>query len=142
MHNVFGNKLLEDSCLWLVARWGTGTSATLRLFRNDLEPTPATEVAEFLEANWGGYTPISLLNQLAVPTLAQDGDWESTTAKFVFVPPAIGVGNRIYGCYITLGGFLEAAQRFVQPFDMVPGANALRIRVNPHVKSGSLFEVT
>lgn len=142
MPNVFSNRVILASLEWLLSRWNVPGGLVLRLFRNDLEPTPASVVGDFLECNFAGYTSIAVGTLLSAPTLVQDGEYESTTAKFTYQPLAVGTGNNVYGLYVTLDGLLEASQRFPEPIVMQPGSAPIRIRVNPHVKSGSLFEIT
>jgi hypothetical protein len=138
---VISNPLLQEAAAWLKSRWESAP-AVLRLFRNDLEPTPASVAADFLEANYFPYQVVLLgPGGFSAPTMAADGDWEITTPVYTFPTANSAPGNRIYGAYITLNGAVEAAQRFDTPLDLIPGAAPFRIRVNPHIKSGSLFQV-
>jgi len=141
MLKIFHDAELEAALTWLVDRWSAPTPAVLRLFRNDFQPSPATLAGSFLEANFVGYNPVLLTDQLTVPAKVQDGFWESLSDLYAFTPPAAPPGNIIYGAYLTLDGVAVASARFDQPITMNPGFPPFRIRLRVSSKSESLFQV-
>jgi len=139
MHSGFSNFILEAEANWLRDRWSVGLGATLRLFRNDFQPSPGSQLLDFQECNWPEYSPVLLLNQLGPVTLSTVGNYSCSSPIFIFIPPAGGVGNNVYGAFIRKENNVEAFQRFNEPIAMVPGATPFKIRLIASTKSGSLF---
>jgi len=138
---VFTNAELSAALQWLIDRWGVLPGAVLRLFRNDLEPTPASVAVDFVEANFPGYSPVLLAGEMTGPIKAADGHYESLTNQYTFFPPASGSGNVIFGGYVTLDGVAVAADRFPEPIPMTIGSPPFRLRMRVSTKSESLFEL-
>lgn len=133
---------LEAVLTWLVGRWGGDPGATLRLFRNDLEPTPSTTLSAFLEANFLGYAPVLLAGDLTAPAKAETGVWESLSDLHTWFPPASGSGNMIFGAYVVFGGQAVASGRFGAAIPMEVGGVPLSVRLCVTTKSESFFLVS
>lgn len=136
---IVTNPELQDELQWRIDRWGGNPGATLRLFRNDLEPTPATNAGDVLEANFLGYSPVLLMGQLGAPTLIAAGEYESITPAFQFQPPASGPGNMIYGFYIYFGAQVVGISRFLEPVPLEIGGQLLSLRLRVRSVSESVY---
>lgn len=136
---IFCNVELLAIGNWLRDRWNGSTGATLRLFRNDFEPGPESVQADFLEANFSGYTPQLLEGQLSDWSKIENGFYQSVATPKIFLPPATGPGNMIYGVFVLYGGEAVAANRFDEPLPMETGGSAFSVRLKINVKSESLF---
>jgi len=136
--------VVTDQCLPQVLElvrvdWAPDPRPTLRLFRNDFEPAPASEDVDFVEADWPGYTTFFLGGDLAAPLKAADGHWSCQSSQYEYQPPASGLGNTVYGWYVTRTGLVLAAQRFEVPLIMAPGSPPFRLQLLLYAKSESLF---
>lgn len=88
---------------------------TLRLFSNDIEPTPATETEDYDELVVDGYAPVAL-DEWGKPYLDDDsvGCVDHPLISFSMGPGA--PGDAVYGYFVTdLNGYWLVAQRFRSP---------------------------
>jgi len=138
---IFCNVELEAALAWLRGRWNGNPGAQFRLFRNDLDPGPQSALADFVEANWIGYQEKLLMGTLPAPVKVADGHYETVTPLMVFSPPTAGIGNMVYGGYVTFGGAAVAAERFPAPITMGIGSVPFAVRLRVSTKSESLFVV-
>jgi len=91
----------------LVGAW----SCTVRLYKNDYTPTDTDTVANYVEADFNGYSA-----QAAVGWSAATGDGLgrafTQATQLVYTKAAGGTTNQIYGYYVTdAGGNLLWAER-------------------------------
>ena len=91
------------------------------LFSNDIDPTPATMLPEFLEANFSGYSPFDLTDQFAAPIREVDGEYV-LTGNTGFFGCESGT-QTIYGGYIHDGVDVKLSQRFDNPLDLTAGSS-------------------
>lgn len=87
----------------------------LKLYKNDLSPVATTELSDFQEADFSGYSEKTLLRtEWQGPTIV------SGEARLVYSTPqewTVGaVGNTIYGYYVTgkSTGYLLWTERFAR----------------------------
>src|SRR5438132_1401876 len=81
---------------FLTAIVGTYTNMQLHLFKNNYTPVEGSTVANFTEADFGGYAAVSLSN--AVQTVDHVA-WDAITWTRTGTPT-----NTIYGAYVTDNG--------------------------------------
>lgn len=99
---------------------------TLRLFENDLTPTPATVLADVTEATYAGYVAASLVGQWGAAAFVVDGLYQSLTGPHTFAAPTAG-SQLIYGWFINVGTTLQHIQRFNAPVTMSVGGPVLQL---------------
>lgn len=102
---------------------------TLRLFTNNFQPTPGTNVAQFSEASFAGYARKNLASVFNAPVKVQDGAYSITSDPFSFLPAASSP-TMVQGWYIQdINNWLFAAQ-FLTPeavIDSVPIAFTIQL---------------
>ena len=136
---VVTNVMLPVALELLRSSWTPDPRPVLRLFRNDYEPVPQSEDTDFVECNWANYASVFLGGALAAPTKTAEGHWQIESNVFEFTAPTSGLGNPVFGWYVTLSGGILMAQRFTAALQMVPGAAPFRLRVTLSAKSESII---
>lgn len=112
---------------WALARGlESWTGFQMHLFQNNLDPDDDTVLADFTQASFSGYTPVTISFPLnGTITVAGEARLQASPANFQCAPTIV-VGNSIYGYYITQesGTQLIYSERFsAAPFLMdSPGA--------------------
>lgn len=131
---VASNPFLLDKITEL--RTELDADATLRLFKNDLTPTPATALAAFTEADFAGYAEVDMAGEWGAPFQVAAGHYTflSNTIRFDCT-----AGNQvIYGWYLISAGGLIVSRRFDAPYTVAPD-NPLLLVLKPSDWSRSLF---
>lgn len=136
---VIMNEELKAALTWLNNRWTGPPQVTVRLFRNDLEPTPANVQADFVEANYVNYNPILAAPFIFGPSKVADGHYEMSDSTYLYLAPPSGIGNLIYGAYLLFGGEVVAADRFPEAIPMQVGSAPFSLRLRVSIKSESIF---
>lgn len=90
---------------------------TLRLFANNITPTPATALSAFTEASYSGYAGISLASVFGSPTKIIDGEYQIQSTNLVFNGPATG-SQVVYGWYVSDGTGVQFSGLFSSPITM------------------------
>ena len=116
---------------------------TIRLFKNDYTPTPASLIADFTEADFTGYDPVSATGTL-FESVADDR-FERQHGVAVFAHTGVGAAQTIYGWYATgtvndpasgaqLGSKNEvmACERFAMPIVLEDAGDSIRIHYHEH----------
>lgn len=100
----------------------------IRLFKNDLTPTPDTVVADLTEADFDGYADFGPVVWGAVFT-NPDGYAEIVGGVAQFTDTGAVTPNTIYGYYATdaAGTGLFWAERFEDPITMDENADAILV---------------
>jgi len=100
---------INDELTAIIAMWLV-TGLTLRLFKNNVTPTDGDTVGTYVEADFGGYAPISVPD-FGSPAIA--GHVATTVAGLKTFTADGTSSNSIYGYYITRNsdGHLYWAQR-------------------------------
>ena len=101
----------------------------VRLFTNNIEPTPASVLADFTQATFTGYAASAAVSWDAVFTdllgnAVVRGDTET------FVATGTPTPETIYGYYLTKsggGGALVGSQRFTTPVNITLGGDGLTV---------------
>ena len=94
--------------------------AMLRLFKNNFQPTYASLLSDFLEANFTGYVPVALAGQFPTPRKQIDGLYACTTPSFTFTN-AGGSAQVLYGFYVSKGTNWYFGAAFPSPVILNPG---------------------
>lgn len=105
------------------------SSQTLRLFSNNLNPTPANVLTDFTEATYAGYAGVSLNGQFGAPTKVQDGEYQIASGTYTFNGPATG-SQTIYGWYISDGTGVNFSGVFPAPITMTSGVS-FTLQISP-----------
>lgn len=84
----------------LVAEDGPFDAPILKLFQNDIDPTPETVIGDLEEATFTGYADVNAL-AFGTPYYDIDGNAIVTAPSHEFVASGSGVANVIYGWYLT-----------------------------------------
>ena len=124
---VASNALLD-------ARAGTlrtllNSSHNLRLYSNNLTPTPANVLADFTEATFPGYSAVSLASQFGAQTKVQDGEYQIQSGTYTFTFTS-GSSQTVYGWYIDDGTNVKFSQIFAQSILMTTGVQ-FTLQVSP-----------
>lgn len=125
----------------LMDSWAATFSGALhvRLFKNNLTPTPDNVVGDFTESTFTGYAAISF------GSLGADGwtdtpiyQWAKTAGTYTFNGTG-GVNENVYGYYVTDGGGnLLFSHRFAGA-PLVCGVGGTSIQVNLTLVNQNLF---
>lgn len=106
-------------------------TTTIKLFQNDVEPTPDMVFADFTEADYTGYADIDVV---AVPVAWDEanGDAALSFEGCHFQPTGSATTNTIYGYYMITGlaafGGADSvlkAERFPAPIPMLGTMDAI-----------------
>lgn len=92
----------------------------LRLFANDLDPTPANVLADFAEASFAGYVPIVLSGLFTGPSKVQDGTYQVSLADQSF-GGITGANQYVHGWFIDDGTNVKISARFLAPILVTAG---------------------
>lgn len=109
-----------------------GTNLYVRLFKNNLTVTVATNLADLIEADYSGYAQFNSAAWSA-PAVASGDDVFILSPTIVFQKTAGVPTNLIYGYYVTIGTGVGAklwfAQNFPTPTNMVVATDQIPIQV-------------
>jgi hypothetical protein len=124
---VASNALLD-------ARAGTlrtllNSSHTLRLFKNNFTPTPASILSAFTQADFTGYASVSLASQFGAQTKIVDGEYQINSGTYTFTWTG-GSDQTVYGWYIDDGTDVKFSQTFPSAILMTTGVS-FTLQVNP-----------
>lgn len=123
------NLIVQRSLAWVIEQVVSG-DAYLRLYQNDITPTPANVVpADFQEADFGGYIPLSIATAFPPGVQVVAGRWRSRSAIQIWMPPATGT-QTIYGWFITVGPEVIFAARFAAPTIMASDSLPLALTID------------
>jgi len=121
--------MVKRSMAWVIEQVLLG-DAYLRLYQNDLTPTPANTVpADFQEADFGGYIPLPVASTFPPEVQVIAGRWRSRSAIQIWMPPATGM-QTIYGWFITVGPEVIFAARFAAPIIMASDSLPLALTID------------
>lgn len=88
---------------------------TIKLFQNDMTPSPGSVLGDFTVATFTGYATSGAI-VWAGPVNADDGTPELVGQRLIFTATDGAVTNTIYGYYaLDAGGGLLFAERFESP---------------------------
>lgn len=107
----------SNDFLKLIASYAVGKlngNCWLKLYTNNLPPTPANVLANFQEATFGGYFAQAVAGSFPGPNRAQDGEYASQSPEFSFSCGSAPT-NVIYGWYITDGSIVLLSSPFLLP---------------------------
>jgi len=139
---VVRNAELERLCEVLRLYYGhADQSPQLRLYRNDLPLTEELVTTDFVEANFIGYAPISLVDEWGAPVKSSDGVWSARTRVFTFPAPAVDPGNRIFGAFVTVNSEWVSAESFAAAIDVLPGGVGFSLRGLLTLRDDRSYEV-
>ena len=93
------------------------------LYYNDLEPTPANILSDFVEASFNGYAAFNLAGQFSTVLKQVDGEYYFTAQTSLFACES--GGQLLYGGYIHDGKNVKLSQRLMIRF------KCLRDRLSP-----------
>lgn len=130
MDVCFSNAVLFHLGLDLASYFNEdGAGATLRLFKNDVMPSPFATVADFEECDFFGYAPFTGMTNWFVNRDPFDGDvliFPDYVVNYQF--DASDPINTIFGWYLTDsgGGTLHAWGRFEDPPSTVVNEGSLQ----------------
>jgi len=132
---VLSNPLLDARAGTLATLLNSGH--TLRLFQNNLTPTPATSLGSFTESTFTGYAAVSLSGQFGSPTFVTDGQYQIASGTYTFSCTG-GSSQTIYGWYIDDGSNVKMSQRLDTPVTISSGGN-YTLQVRPQEISQSIL---
>jgi hypothetical protein len=90
---------------------GPLNAVTCHLYQNDVTPTSTSDVATFVEADYGGYATQPIV--WGATFMNPDGNAETNGESLQFQPSSSATPNSIYGYFVTdTGGALMFAERF------------------------------
>jgi hypothetical protein len=114
---VASDILLKQTCLNLQ---GLLAGSWLRLYYNNLPPSPENLQSNFSECYFGGYDPAPIAS-FTGPLKQQAGEWTLNSPNCIFKCTVLP-SQLVYGWYLTtpLGVLLSAP--FAAPVNMFPGA--------------------
>jgi len=95
------------------------TPGWLRLFKNFFTPAYASPFSAFTEANFSGYSPLSLSGAFADPAKQVDGLYASATSNFSWMNSGIAA-QMVYGYWISAGVNWYFAGTFASPINLLP----------------------
>lgn len=99
---------------------------TIRLFQNDHNPASTDTEADYVEADFGGYSGSQEL-AWGIPFVNGSGNGEVNAAQVEWNCDGTGSDNLIYGVYVTDGDDnLTYAERFDAPQTMAEAGDAIR----------------
>lgn len=105
----------------------------LHLYTNNYTPTPLDVPADYTEANYDTYQPLSIDGAFNAPVKLQDGLWGCRTNLITFPNPGAGGPFTIYGVYMTVVHAAQTkvllASRFPEPFTLEIGGDTLALRL-------------
>lgn len=140
MIGVAGNAQLARELMATVAT--LNANHNLRLFVNDVTPTPAMTAATFVEASFPGYVPVNLNNQWMVPMMEEDGKIVTMTGPHDFERTATGVTQLAYGAYVTdLSLSPVLAARFELPISFTNDGDTWQVAANYYAVSPCIILV-
>jgi hypothetical protein len=117
-------------------RWNT--LSTLRLFKNNFVPVPATALGAFVECNFDTYAPHVLTGTWTAISMVMSGQWQMLTGVYVYGTP-VSTGNTVYGYYVDDGTGVLQSQLFPVPIVFNVGAPPFALQVQDRESSESLF---
>lgn len=94
--------------------------ATLRLYRNDISPTPLTVMADFLEPTWVGYAPVALVG-LWPSALQVRPSWYQLKLPPQTYTVGSATAESCYGLFLERAGMLLYSEPFDIPFSVPIG---------------------
>jgi len=107
---------LERLTAFLAAVYAeVGDEADIRIFKNDITPTPSSVFADFVAGDYDGAAAITLT--MSAITQAPGGQAVSYSQMLSFVPTGSTTPNTGFGVFVFKGTVLIAAQRFTVPVD-------------------------
>lgn len=115
---------LLDSVLNVTAGWTGAGPTTIRLFSNVVTPTPNSALSDFTEANFTGYSDVTISSWTGAFWASQGAAFQMPGVTVVFAPASpYTVGQVIYGYFVqntpTSGpATLVGAENFPNPISM------------------------
>ena len=109
----------------------------LKLFVNNILPTPATPLGAFTEASFPGYLAADLAGAFGAPVKVQDGQYQIATGFFTFTCTA-APGQTVYGWWIDDAANVKMAQAFDSPVSIAVGSPYM-LQVQPQEISQSIL---
>lgn len=132
---VASNALLLDRATSLRTLLSTGI--TLRLFTAPSALSPATLLAAFTEANFGGYSGQSLAGDFGVPVKIQDGEYQINSSAKTFTCSG-SPSNTVLGLYLDNGTDVLYSSLFDSPISVSSGVT-FTVSISPQDWSLSII---
>ncbi len=109
------NYRLLESATWLYGQ--LQTDRQLRLFQNNVIPTPETVAADLQESTFPGYVAVPLVGKWRVPRKVKTGLYliDISPIQFTLGAPAV---QQVFGCYVTHLGSVDFVNQFDPPIDL------------------------
>lgn len=108
----------------------------MKLFKNDVTPTPSTVVGDLTEATFPGYASFTVVT-MGANFIDSAGRVCSNTGQHQFVCSGGGPLETIYGCYfVDTGGLLVMAARFDEPIEMLLDTDAILVDMQYTINPG------
>lgn len=109
----------------------TGSGCILRLFTNDFQPTPASAIADFIEATFTGYASQSLGTDWTAAAIISPGVARMNTSIRTFSFTGGSGSQTIYGFYAvnTAVTSLMFSKRFASPIVLSPTNTLIEMRI-------------
>jgi len=121
--------IVKRSMAWVIEQVLLG-DAYLRLYQNDMTPTPGNVVpADFQEADFENYVPLPVASAFPAEVQVVPGRWRSRSAIQIWMPPTTGT-QTIYGWFITVGPEVIFAARFASPIIMASDSLPLALTID------------
>jgi hypothetical protein len=105
---VASNDLLEERAQKLLERFESGCS--LRLFSNNLQPSPANRIGDFNEATFAGYGRKNMAGQWSIVRKQEDGRYTFVSTNQIFTGAVDAIGF-VYGWFLVIGGKVQFSAR-------------------------------
>jgi hypothetical protein len=119
----------------MIATGGILEAGKIHLYTNNLQPSPQTQLTDFVEADYVGYLAVAW-GAWGAPYIGIDGLAHATAPGIQFQPTDGTTPNTVYGFYATntAGTALIFSALFVQPVDLLDATYA--VIVEPDVIYG------
>jgi len=117
---IASNALLLDRATSLRTRLNTGVTA--RLFTGPTAISPANVLADFSEANYGGYVGQSLAGLFGTPAKIQDGEYQINAVPLTFGCTGTP-DNTVRGLYLDDGTDVLFSALFDSPISFTNGVS-------------------
>lgn len=131
---VASNVLLEDRAKKLLEYLSANT--TLRLYSNNLNPTPKNAIGDFTEATFAGYARRSMTGQWSEVRKEEEGKYTFTSKNIVWTG-AVGAIGIVVGWMLVTNAKVIFSARLPVTWDAAPGKK-VEVRVNIVTSAASI----
>jgi hypothetical protein len=122
---------VERGAMTVLASIYFSSTDKVKLFKNDLVPTPDTVLADLTEADFTGYAPVTIAGAWNASTDPQERGLVWYSALVPFSASGAAVPNIIYGWYVvnTDGTVLKVVKRLDTPITFDSGGDELVLKL-------------